>query len=187
MEQYRSKSRLWSWIQANIRLEIEVRIVVGSEDVGARHQLLEQISLAIRRALPGNIYKKRREMLLIERYANGYLITPCVWSGCFEPTEPTTPPVPMSSASHLQSCVVRGPGRSKRVVARYRQWQRCIIEELSADFGPGFVAQAARDESSDDHLGDNLAAVPITDEDVESGREMFAGLMPWDIGEESEW
>ena len=187
MEQYRSKGRLWSHIKANIRLDIEVEIVVGREDAGDRHQLLEEISLAIYRALPGDIYKKRREMLLCERYANGYLITPCVWSGCFEPAEPTTTPIPMSSASYLQSCTVRGPGSGKRTVARYRDWRQYMIEELSLEFGPGFVAQMARDESSDDHLGDNLAAVPLTDEDVESCREMFEGLMPWDIGEEPEW
>lgn len=185
MEQYRSKGRLWSWIRANKRLEIELMIVVGREDIGDRHQLLEGISLAIKRALPRDIYNQRREMLLGERYANGFLVTPCVWSGRFEPAAPTTAPIPMSNISYLHSCAVRGPGSGKRAVAQYDNWRRCIIRELSLEYGPLFVNSVA-DGAPPAPLGDDLAAVPPTAEEEESCRQMFAELVSCG-GEDSDW
>lgn len=181
--QYRSKGRLWSWIHANVRLDIEVHIVVGADDLHERHGLRDAVRVAISRALPAKVYERRTSILVCEQYANGYLLTYGSRSEMGRPASPTSALRPLSPRSLLRACVVRGPGSSSRTIERYRAWRRRIIRGLAEEFGAGFVDQVGEGDPAD-LPGENLASVPMTPDEEESAREMMAGLASYKIDEE---
>lgn len=181
-EQYRTKRRLWSWIKANIRLEIEIQIVVGREDFPRRIQLLDTIRASINTSLH-SVYENRTDILIGELYVNGYLATAVTRGALDSPAMAVTPPETIAAVSRLVSIDVRGPGSSSRTIERYREWRRRIIRGLAEEFGAGFVDQVGEGEPAG-LPGENLANVPMTPDEEESGREMLAGLMSYKIDEE---